>query len=102
MTLEELLGQRGLCGRVLKIHDKTGYAWRGTVKRVWTEGITVHFLLANYARCFEAERGSWKNLPNSTFILGKNTPIEATDDGTVSFSLPNEGGEGYILPKGKG
>ncbi len=102
MTLEELLGRRGLCGRALKIHDTTGYAWRGTVKRVWTEGILVHFLLVNYARQFEAERGPWKNLPNQTFMLGKNTPVETADDGTISFLLPNGGGRGYFPPKGKG
>jgi len=102
MTLEELLGQRGICGRVLKTHETTGYAWRGTVRRVWTEGITVHILLVSAEMRYERERGSsWRHRPDFILLLDKNLPVKTVDDGTITFPLPNEGGDGYISPKGK-
>lgn len=101
MTLDELVEKNGLCGRVMTTHQKDGFTFRGTITRVFREGILVHFTLAAFARQFTAERGPWKNLPNSTFLLGKNTAVERAEDGTVSFVLPNDGGHGYIYPKGR-
>lgn len=101
MTLGELIDQNGLCGRVMITYQTDGFTFRGTITRVYREGILVHFTLANFARQFRAERGPWKNLPNSSFTLGKSLAVEKTDDGTISFVLPKNGGRGYIHPKGK-
>lgn len=100
MTLGELINKNGLCGRVVKTYQTDGFTFRGTITRVFQEGILVHFTLANFARQFTVERGPWKNLPNSTFTLGKNLPLERAEDGTFSFTPP-QGGRGYIYPKGK-
>lgn len=100
MTLGELIDRSGLCGRVMITYQTDGFTFRGTITQIFPEGILVHFTLANFARQFAAERGPWKNLPNSNFTLGKNLLIKKTDDGTVSFVLPN-GNRGYIYPKGK-
>ncbi len=101
MTLEDLIRQNGLCGRILETYEKNGFAFRGTITRVWQEGILVHFALANFARSFATESGPWKNLPNSTLTVGKNTLIKTADDGTISFTLQPSGSRGYIYTRGK-
>lgn len=100
MTLGELVDKKGLCGRVMVTHGADGFTFRGTITNVSKEGIIIHFTLANRARQFSRGSGPWKNLPNDTFFLGKSTPVETGDDGTVSFVLPKDGGRGYIYPKG--
>lgn len=100
MTFEELIRRNGLCGRVLSTHEKSGYAFRGTITRTWIEGILVHIMLANRSRKFEAERGPWKNLPGAVpTMFAKNIPVEVGEDGIVSFDLPLDGGRAYINPK---
>jgi hypothetical protein len=99
MILEEFIQKNRLCGRVIETHDTNGYAFKGTVKRFWQEGNIVHFELANYARRYEAEGGSWRHLPNYILSLGGKTPTETAEGGVVFFSLPGNG-RGYFLPRG--
>jgi hypothetical protein len=100
MTLGELRTRENLVGRVFRVHEKSGFAYRGIVDRAEERGDEVVFCLSRHARRFEGrDRGSWKNLPDAEIPYGKDLPAEKTVRGIFTVSLPN-GSEVYLYPAG--
>lgn len=100
MTLGELVTRENLVDRVFRVHEKSGFAYRGIVDRVELRGNNVVFCLSRHARRFEArDRGSWKNLPDAEILYGKDLPAKKTVKEIFTVSLPN-GSEVYLYPVG--
>jgi len=102
MTLGELVTRENLVGRVFRVHEKSGFAFRGIVLKTEVRGKDIVLRLANHDRRYEGgkqRRGTWKHLLDDEIVYNKDLLVRKTVGEIITFTLA-DGGRGYFYPAG--